>query len=79
VNLQIARHNAGARKTGGISEASNENQNDYYDEEMVDPGIRTRPDYFPGRLREEGRSAAPAATTAANRSHGLAVGQPEYH
>jgi hypothetical protein len=51
VNLQIARHHAGAQKTGGISEARHNNENDNNnDDEMANSRIRNRHDHVPGRM-----------------------------
>ena len=78
MNLQTARHHAGAQKTGGISEARNNNENDNNnDDEMAHSPIRTRHDHVPGRLRKEGRPAAAPAATHTRRSHSLVVGEPE--
>src|SRR5208283_5807727 len=59
-------------------EESGEALDDTNDGEMEHPGVRTRDDHVSGRMREEGRSAAAPAAARANRSHGLAVGEPEY-
>src|SRR5208337_1951512 len=65
------------RKLEESGEARNEN--DTRHDEMGHPGIHTRHDHVPGRMREEGRSAAAPAATRANRSHSLFVGEPEYY
>jgi len=75
VNLQIARHGAGAQKTGGISEARNNNDNN--DNEMGYPRICACHDHVPGRMPQESRPAATPAATYSSRSHRLAVREPE--
>src|ERR1700675_3511585 len=59
-------------------EESGEARNNDDTDEMEYPRIRTRHDHVPGRMREEGRSAAAPTATLADRSHGLIVGESEY-
>jgi len=73
VKLQIARHGAGAQKTGGISEARNNGNNE--NDEMAYARIRTRHDHVLGRLRKEGRPAAAPPPTRTHRSPSLVVGE----
>jgi len=76
VKLQIARHGAGAQKTGGISEARN--NNDSNDNEMGSPRICTCHDRLPRCMPQEGpASAAASAAIRSTCSHRLVVGEPE--
>src|ERR1700675_270693 len=59
-------------------EESGEARNDDDTDEMEHPRTRTRHDHVPGRMREEGRSAAAHAPTRTDGSNRFAVGKPEY-
>src|SRR6202521_1376837 len=59
-------------------EESGEARNHDDTDEMEHPRICTRHDHVPGRMREEGRSAATPATPLTDGSHSLALGESEY-